>query len=443
MTSLHAAWALLPDGFAANVRLEIKAGQIIAVTRDAPPSAADERLGVVVPGISDLHSHAFQRVFSGATHHIAGGTDFWSWRDAMYRAAAAMTPALYTPVVAWLCKELLKGGYTALAEFHYLHHQAGGAPHAPSTAMALALAEGAAEAGLKLTVLLTVYERGGFDDRALTGGQLRFATSLDQAAAMAGALQPTVNTGLALHSLRAATPASLRDAASAFPAGPIHIHVAEQTAEVTECVAQFGAPPVAWLLDHAPVDGRWCLVHATHATAPEIAEAARRGAVTGLCPTTEADLGDGIYDFATLLTQKGAWGIGSDSNTCLDAFAELRLLEYGQRLQRRVRNIAATMQCHTGRSLWQEAALGGAQACGVVAGALAAGHAADLVVLAETPEAAGKSPDTVLDAAIFAATTPSARHVMAGGAWQIRDFRHVAEDRIDAGYAAALKALSA
>jgi len=440
--SLHAAWALLPQGFASNVRLEIAQGQITAITPNAPAAATDERLGVVVPGIGDLHSHAFQRVFAGATHHIAGGTDFWSWREAMYRAATVMTPDLYTPVMAWLCKELLKGGYTALAEFHYLHHRADGAPYAPATAMAQALAEGAAAAGLPLTVLLTVYERGGFDGRALAGGQHRFAMALDQAAAMAASLQPHVATGLALHSLRAATPATVQRAATMFPAGPIHIHAAEQTAEVADCTAALGAPPIAWLLDHAPVDRRWCLVHATHATAPEITAAAKRGAVTGLCPTTEADLGDGIYDFVTLQAQQGAWGIGSDSNTCLDACAELRLLEYGQRLVRRARTIAATPATPTGRALWQAAAAGGAQACGRGAGALAEGAAADLVVLAETPEAAGKSPDRVLDSAIFAATGAAARHVMAAGNWQIREFRHIHEDRLNAAYGAALKALA-
>ena len=443
MKLLHAAWALLPDGFAANVRLTVAGGVLAAVEPGATASPADELLGVVVPGMGDVHSHAFQRVFAGRTQHVDGGTDFWSWREAMYRAAAAMTPALYAPVMAWLCKELLKGGYTSLAEFHYLHHRPDGAAYAPPAAMAQALAQGAAAAGLPLTLLLTVYERGGFDGRALAGGQARFALSLDQAADLAAALRGAgCGTGLALHSLRAATPATVARVATVFPQGPIHIHVAEQMAEVAECIATLGAPPVAWLLDHAPVDARWCVVHATHATAPEIRAAAAAGAVTGLCPTTEADLGDGLYDLPTLLEAQGAYGIGSDSNTALDAFAELRLLEYGQRLGLRRRNLAARPGLPSGRALWQAAARGGAIACGRNAGALAPGLAADLVVIEPPPEAAGAAPDTVLDSAIFAGTGPAARHVMAAGAWQIRDFRHVAEDAINAAYAAALRALA-
>lgn len=445
MTTVHAAWALLPEGFVPNVRLHIAGGRLESVTPGAAPGPQDESCGVVVPGMADLHSHAFQRVFAGHSQHIAGGSDFWSWREAMYRAASRMTPALMAPVMAWLAKEKLRGGYTSTAEFHYLHHQPAGRAYAPPQAMAAALAEGAAIAGLPLTVLFTVYERGGFDGRSLAEGQARFACGLDQAAALAASLPESsiFQAGLALHSLRAATPASVARASTVFSKQPIHIHVSEQTAEVAECIETLGAPPIAWLLDHAEVDPRWCLVHATHANPAEITAFAARGAVAGLCPSTEADLGDGIFDLPALLQAQGAFGIGADSNTCLDACAELRLLEYGQRLKFRKRNITASAEISTATALWAAAARGGAQACGRGRGEIAAGEPADLVVLAPTPEADGASPARLLDCAMFAATRSPIRHVMAGGIWQVRDFRHVAEAAIDAAYARALAELAA
>lgn len=440
MLFLHAAWALLPEGFARDVTLGVEAGAIASVAvGEAPPPDA-ERLALLLPGMPNLHSHAFQRVFAGHTQHAAGGTDFWSWREAMYRAAGRMTPDLYAPVMAWLAKALLKGGSTAHAEFHYLHHAPDGTPYAPETAMADALAEGAARAGLPLTLLPVVYERAGFSGAPLGDAQRRFRNSLDAACRMA---ERAGTAGIALHSLRAVPPAEVARAAGAFPAGPIHIHVAEQVAEVAECAAVLGAPPVAWLLDHAPVDPRWCLVHATHATSPEIAAAAARGAVIGLCPSTEADLGDGIFDFPALRAAGGAWGIGSDSNTTLDAFAELRLLEWGQRLALRRRNVAAGAAGHSGTILWGQAARGGAAACGRAAGAIVVGARADLVVPFLPPEAAGTDGATALDAAIFAPSRPGARHVMTDGVWRVRDGAHAGEDAIDAAYARALTELRA
>jgi formimidoylglutamate deiminase len=447
VTTFLAEWALLEGGFAADVRITVQDG---VLTRVAPGEAgAGERMGgIVVPGMPDLHSHAFQRVFAGLTAHSGGGGDFWSWREAMYRAALRMTPELYAPVAAYLGKELLKGGYTSLAEFHYLHHAPDGAPYACATEMAEAIFAGAAQSGIGLTLLVGLYETGGFGAAPLGDGQRRFRTSADEALAMADALAAAHPgaAGLALHSLRAVPPATVAASVAGFsaahPAAPIHIHVAEQTAEVEACIASLGAPPIAWLLDHAPVDGRWCLVHATHATAAELRAAAARGAVAGLCPSTEADLGDGLFDLPTWLTAQGAFGIGSDSNTALEATGELRLLEWGQRLGLRRRNVSATPDVSCGRVLWQGAAAGGAQACGVNAGRIAVGARADLVVLQATPEAAAAGPDFVLDAAIFAAARP-VRHVMAGGHWVVRDGVHRDETDIDAAYRVALKALAA
>jgi formimidoylglutamate deiminase len=450
MLRLTADWALLDDGFAPDVHITVQDGLITQVSREGEGSQTPaERVGVVLPGMADLHSHAFQRVFAGLTAHQGGGGDFWTWRDAMYRAAARMTPELYAPVAAWLGKELLKGGYTALAEFHYLHRDPAGAVYADPAAMAGAVFAGAATAGISVTVLVGLYETAGFDGAPLSAAQRRFHANAASALSMADALAAAHpgGVGLALHSLRAVPPDTLARAVPAFtaahPTAPIHIHVAEQRAEVEACNATLGAPPIAWLLDHAPVDARWCLVHATHGTPAELHAAARTGAVAGLCPSTEADLGDGIFDFPAWLEAAGAFGIGSDSNLTLDALAELRLLEWGQRLKLQRRNVAAAAEKPCGRALWQAAAAGGARACGDAAGRIAAGSRADLVVLQATPESAALGPDFVLDAAMFAATSSAVRHVMANGDWVVRDFRHRNEDAIDVAYAAALRKLAA
>ena len=446
MLRLIADWALLDDGFAPDVCITVQDGVIAQVGR----GGAGERVaGVVVPGMADLHSHAFQRVFAGLTAHGGGGGDFWSWRDAMYRAAGGVTPEVYAPVVAYLGKELLKGGYTALAEFHYVHRDPAGAAYARPAEMAEAVFAGAGAAGIAVTLLVGVYETAGFGGAVLSDAQRRFRNGAEDALAMAEALAVAHPgcVGLALHSLRAVPPDTLARVVPAFSArfadAPIHIHVAEQVAEVEACVASLGAPPVAWLLDHAPVDGRWCLVHATHASAEELTRAARAGAVAGLCPSTEADLGDGLFDLTSWLGAAGKFGIGSDSNVTLDALAELRLLEWGQRLGLQRRNISARAAVPCGRALWQGAAMGGAAACGVRAGRIAEGCRADLVVLDATPESDGLGADFVLDSAVFSAVARPVRHVMAGGEWVVRDFAHRDDSAIDAGYRRALKALAA
>jgi formimidoylglutamate deiminase len=443
---LHAAHALLDDGFHPNVRIGLRNRDIVSVTPNAQAQSGDEILpGLLLPGMPNLHSHAFQRAFAGLSEFTGGGADFWSWRDAMYRTAARITPETCIAITAWLGKELLKGGYTSLAEFHYLHHAEGGFPYTPATTMARAVAEGAASAGIALTLLIGIYETAGFDGAPLAGGQKRFSNGAADAIAMADALghEDDVTVGLALHSLRAVPPASLHHAVANFAGrGPIHIHVAEQRAEVQACVATLGAPPVAWLLDHVGLDAAWCLVHATHATEAEINALARTGATIGLCPTTEANLGDGFFPLPALQGACGHFGIGSDSNVTLDAFAELRLLEYSQRLQLEKRNVAAAGDGHAGRALYQCAGTGGARACGRPAGRIAPGHRADLISIDPTPESAHRGPEFWLDAAIFSAPRRPVRHVMVGGTWQVRDLVHRNETAIDAAYGAALKTLA-
>jgi formimidoylglutamate deiminase len=451
MFHLHAAWALLETDFAADVRIGIADGWIVSVTPGTAPEPGDELLqGVLVPGMTNLHSHAFQRAFAGTTEYQAGGTDFWLWREQMYRFAANMNPDRTEKVAAWLGMELLKGGYTGLIEFHYVQNNAAGARYAPATAMADAIEAGAQRAGIALTMLYGIYETGSFNNAPLQGGQIMFRNSAEDAVRMLAAAlpraTPDLRFGLAPHSLRAVPPAALAvavaGAASLDAAVPIHIHVAEQIREVADCLAALGAPPVAWLLDHAPVDPNWCLIHATHATPAELQAVARTGAAIGLCPTTEANLGDGIFDLPALMQPGGDFGFGSDSNVALDAFGEARQLEYSQRLAGRRRNVGTGRMPHTGMALWHMAAGAGARVAGRVAGSIVPGKRADVVVVGPTAETASASADFMLDAAIFAHTGRAARHVMVGGEWLVRDGVHMHEDEIEAGYRRALQGCS-
>jgi formimidoylglutamate deiminase len=450
MHFLIADWALLEGGFAPSVRIGIEDGWIMSVVPHTAAEAGDARVaGALLPGMTDVHSHAFQRAFAGTTEYAAGGTDFWLWRRSMYRFAGCMNPERMESVAAYLAMALLKGGYTGLIEFHYLQNDAVGGRYAPETAMADAIVAGARRAGIALTMLFGIYETGSFNNVPLQGGQIMFRNSAEEAIRMLAAALPNatpdVRFGLAPHSLRAVPPAALAvtaaGAAALDPTAPIHIHVSEQTAEVADCVAALGAPPVAWLLDHAPVDARWCLIHATHATAPELAAVARTGAAIGLCPTTEANLGDGIFDLPALTAAGGVFGFGSDSNVALDAFGEARQLEYSQRLAGRRRNVGTGDARHTGTGLWQMAARTGAGVSGRQAGVVAPGHRADFVVIEATEETlAAQSPDVMLAGAIFATPRAAARHVMVAGEWLVRDGAHKNETAILQDYRAALAA---
>ncbi len=452
MSHFIADWALLDHGFARDVRVEIDAGGAILSVTPNHVGPGERVAGVLVPGMTDLHSHAFQRSFAGRTSVAHGGDDFWSWREAMYRAAGHIGPDAMRAISAYLGMRLLEGGYTSLVEFHYLFNDLDNRRYATPTAMADAVIEGARAAGIGLTMLFGVYETGGFG-RALEPGQRRFANSAAQALTMLAEAQthdePNLRFGLAPHSLRAVPPTSLREvcegAAAIDPTAPIHIHVSEQTGEVSACAEALGAPPVAWLLDHAPVAPNWCLIHATHAGAAELQRVAAAGAVVGLCPSTEADLGDGIFDFAAFTEAGGRFGIGSDSNVCMEPCDELRLLEYAQRLARRRRNLGPGVPAadgrHTGVALWQAAAMGGAQASGRPVGRIAPGCRADFCGLAPTRETLGAAPAFVVDAAVFAPGERGVRDVMVGGVWLVRDGRHVAGERIAADYARALASL--
>jgi formimidoylglutamate deiminase len=448
----HCRHVLLPDGWREGVTLVVAASGEIA---EVGPLAAGEpgiRLeGWVVPGMPDLHSHAFQRAMAGAAEHAGTqGDDFWSWRESMYALASRIDPDAQRAIAAQLFAELLEGGYTAVCEFHYVHHRPDGLPHQTVTAMGDAVCEAARSTGIGLTLLPTLYQVGGFDGRALGARQRRFGNTVDAFVALVEALRghedAQCRVGLAVHSLRAVPPDALADVFDAPLARdrPVHIHVAEQLREVDECLAERGSRPVAWMLDHLPVDGRWCAVHATHLSADERERLARAGAVAGLCPTTEANLGDGLFALREWRELGGTFGIGSDSNVGRSAVQELRWLEYGQRLRELRRNVhAPSSGGSTGLALWQDALRGGARACGRSIGALAIGHRADFVVLdADALALASRPAAGVLDAWLFDGDRSAIDEVYVGGRCVVRAGRHVRADAIERDYRAALARLA-
>lgn len=411
MTTLHAAEALLPEGWAKDVRIAISAGRIVAVSRGAEPLAGDERHAIVVPAMPNLHSHAFQRAMAGLAETRGPGADsFWSWREVMYRFALKMTPDDVEAVAAQLYVEMLEAGFGRVGEFHYLHHGPDGGAYADPAEMAARIAAAASASGLGLTLLPVFYAHSGFGGLPPGDGQRRFICDIDLFARVLDGSRRTAAgldggiVGAAPHSLRAVTPAELAAVTDLASDGPIHIHAAEQVREVEDCVAWSGGErPVEWLLRHAGVDRRWCLIHATHMTASETAALAASGAVAGLCPVTEANLGDGTFPAPEFLAAGGRFGIGSDSNVLIGVGDELRQLEYSQRLDRRARNVLAAPGGSNGRALFDAALAGGARALGAPTGRIEPGADADLVSLDEShPTLAGKSGDAVLDAWIFA-----------------------------------------
>ncbi len=423
-----------------------KDGTIAAVESTAPERDAVAITGHALPGMPNLHSHAFQRAMAGLAERPGGGDSFWTWRDAMYRLVARLTPDDVAAIAAQAYLEMLEAGYTAVAEFHYLHHGPGGTPYADRAEMSRRILAAARATGIGLTHLPVLYAAGSFGGGALDPGQRRFACDAEMLLGMIEDLSNEadgqIHLGLALHSLRA-VPEPQLTAALAGPR-PIHIHIAEQPREVEDCLAWSGACPVDWLLDHAPVDGNWCLVHATHMTEAETDRLAASGAVAGLCPTTEANLGDGLFPLPRYIERQGAYGIGSDSHISISPVEELRWLEYGQRLATGARNLAGSPAETTGTALYRAALSGGARAMGRRLGAIEPGRRADIVVLDATHAMfAGCTADQVLDAYIFAGNGRPVRDVMVGGQWQVRDGRHLQADRITADYQAARARLTA
>jgi formimidoylglutamate deiminase len=462
MTSIFAPHALLPDGWASDVRLDWDtAGVLRGIERNATrhpdvPFAS----GPVIPGMPNLHSHAFQRAFAGLTE-VRGGANtgdgddsFWTWRELMYGYALAVTPAMLEAIATHLYIRMLQGGYTSVCEFHYVHNDVDGKPYADDATMSRALLTAARRAGIGLTLLPVLYRHNGFRGVPPRAEQRRFVRDVDSVLALVEALRrdiagPRERVGFAAHSLRAVSPDSLAAALDALrlidATMPIHVHVAEQRREVDECVAALGQRPVAWLVDHVAVDARWCLVHATHMDDAECAAAARTGAVAGLCPTTEANLGDGTFDLPRWRDAGGSWGIGSDSHICVDAGLELAMLEYSQRLATGRRNVGADRrEPWVATAMTMAAVAGGARATGRDIGGLAVGASADFAVLdARHPVLAGLDAPGMLSAAVFASDRANAvRDVYVGGECRIRDGRHAMQDAADAAFVDARRALA-
>ena len=438
MPAYYAERALLPSGWANNVRFEVAAdGHLAAVQADASAEGAERLNGPVLPGMPNLHSHAFQRAMAGLAEVAGNPNDsFWTWRELMYRLVGKITPEQLQVIARQLYIEMLKAGYTSVAEFHYVHHDQAGEAYADPAELSRRISAAAASSGIGLTLLPVLYSHAGFGGQAPNQGQRRFINStehylqLQAQLAPVLAAQPAQQLGLCFHSLRAVTPEQITEVlAAGNQQCPIHIHIAEQQKEVDDCLAWSGLRPLQWLYEHVPVDARWCLVHATHAQPAEVAAMARSKAVAGLCLTTEANLGDGIFPAVDFLAQGGRMGIGSDSHVSLSVVEELRWLEYGQRLRDQRRNrLHREDQPMVGRTLYDAALRGGAQALGQPVGELAVGKRADWLVLdGQDPYIAMADGDAILNRWLFAGGDRQVRDVMVNGQWVVRQGRHEQE----------------
>lgn len=442
-TMLWAPFAWVDGRWQPEVLLRVGARGVFEEIRTCMPRPADATVlpGPVLPGMVDAHSHAFQRAYAGlAERRSAAQDDFWSWRERMYAVSMRITPAQMRVVAAQLYAELLQGGYTHVCEFHYLHRNEMGGHYADPAEMALALVAAAQDAGIGLTLLPVLYERGGFGESGLRPGQRRFASTVSEVLALRDRVRtlelPCIDAGTAVHSLRAASPESMYQLAAAVrddPA-PLHVHVAEQTGEVDDCLRATGKRPLQWLCEYMPLDARWLLVHATHAEPVEIAAVARTGAGVVVCPSTEANLGDGFFDMPRWLAAGVPLAFGSDSQIGRDWPAELRQLEYSQRLLRRERNVAAAPgeeQTSTAARLSQRGLAGGAVAAGQRRWGLAEGARADLLVVdAAAGALLGVPPTHVLDALVFSAAGACFSEVWVAGQRRVSAGRHASQSSL-------------
>lgn len=452
MPAFYASCALLPGGWAKNVRLEVDAhGSLAEVSVGGSAEGAERLRGPLLPGMPNLHSHAFQRAMAGLAEVAGNPNDsFWTWRELMYRLVGRLSPEQVEVIARQLYIEMLKAGYTSVAEFHYVHHDPHGRPYADPAELALRISQAASDAGIGLCLLPVLYSHSGFGGQAPNAGQRRFIHGTDGYLELQQRLRPLLaqragqSLGLCFHSLRAVTPEQIATVLGADAGDcPIHIHIAEQQQEVADCLAWSGRRPLQWLYDNVAVDERWCLVHATHAQADEVTRMARSGAVAGLCLTTEANLGDGIFPAVDYLAQGGRLGIGSDSHVSVSVAEELRWLEYGQRLRDQKRNrLQRGDQPMVGRTLYDAALAGGAQALGQPVGALEVGRRADWLVLdGDDPYLATAKGDALLGRWLFAGGERQVRDVMVGGRWVVRDGRHADETQTAQAFAQVLREL--
>lgn len=452
METIRARQALTPKGWCEGVEIDIGADGIIADVRTGC-AFPDPVAAIALPAPGNLHSHAFQRAMAGLTERRgATPTDsFWTWRELMYRFLDRLTPDDIEAIAAQTFMEMLEAGYGAVAEFHYLHHQADGSPYERVGELGARIFAAAAETGIGLTHLPVLYTYGGLDRRPLQAGQKRFGCDMDRfarlvedSAALLGGLPADARLGVAPHSLRAVAPEDLTTIAALRPEAPVHMHIAEQAAEIEEVEIACGTRPVRWLMNNADVDRRWCLIHATHMVPDETEMLAHSGAIAGLCPITESNLGDGIFDGRRFVEAGGTFGVGSDSNVRIALSDELRTLEYSQRLKERRRAVLATPQRSAGRLLFETAAVGGARALGRNSGAVATGNLADITCLdGENLTLAVASGDEILDAWIFAGDDRVVRDVWSAGRHVVTAGRHLAREQIEARYRAVIKRLRA
>ncbi|WP_243614005.1 formimidoylglutamate deiminase [Shimia aestuarii] len=447
---IHAKQALLEDGWATDVRLTVVDGRISSVERDVPAVDGDARVDALLPALGNLHSHAFQRAMAGMTEVRQAGRDsFWTWRALMYRFMDRLSPEQIEAIAAQVYVEMLEAGYASVGEFHYVHHQPGGAPYDNSAELSERIFAATSETGIGLTHLPVLYSYGGAQQAALGAGQTRFGNDVDGFQALVAAassglrdLPSDARLGIAPHSLRATSPEDLGRVVAGHGEGPIHIHIAEQPREVEEIEAWLGARPVEWLLDHHIVDARWCLIHATHMTGTETRRLAGSGAVAGLCPITEANLGDGPFNGPDYVAAGGRFGIGSDSNVNISLTEELRTLEYSQRLRDTSRNVLTPGEGSVGAFLYSSAARGGAQALAREAGAVAPGMLADLVAInSQAPSLCALSRDSLLDGLVFAAKDNVVTDVWSAGRHMVRDGRHIRRAQVVERYRAAMREL--
>ena len=449
ITRYVAELARLPAGWYRNVRFDVDDdGMIARVAIGESARDATMLAGATIPGLPNVHSHAFQRALAGRLERAADEHEsFWTWREGMYDLAERLTPDDVESVATFLYIEMLEAGYTAVGEFHYLHNDPSGAAYATRTEMSDRLVRAAEIAGIDLTLLLVSYRRGDFGTNAIAPAQRRFVTEIDDLAAMLEALRPRARVGIAPHSLRAIGNTELLELLAVTTKEgsiPVHIHVAEQQREVDECLRQYGQRPVAWLLANAPVSRAWTLVHATHVDPDELLGIVASEAVVGSCPTTEANLGDGIFPAAEFVRAGGRLGIGSDSHVAVDPAEELRLLEYGQRLREERRSVLTDASGSAGDMLYARAADGGAQALGVRSGAIVKGRRADLVTLdLENPAFAACVPETLLDAWIFGGSRNVIRDVIVAGKQVVFSGKHPERENAKRRYKQTLQRLFA
>lgn len=442
--TLFARKALLPKGWSNNVQLQIARGRIESVAVEASAEPADEQVDVLIPGVCNAHSHAFQRALLGRTEQRApaGEDNFWSWRTRMYALANQVNPEHLTAIATQAYCEMLQAGYTAVAEFHYLHAD----PGANDDAMFNALQAAATASGIRLIYVPVLYERAGFDDATAELHQQRFVMTLSEFVEHFERCRAKADEGttvaIGAHSLRAVSESSLIALAEVAKTNdvPFHLHIAEQVAEVEQCIAATGRRPVEYLLETCNVDERWCLVHATHIDAREVEALANTGAVVCICPTTEANLGDGLFPLRAFLEQGGRIAIGSDSQVSIDPYEELRWLEYGQRLSSLTRNVAAINHAHVGYELFTRALAGGAQAGALQPAGIAAGSTADFVELeSDSAVLTGLDDSSLLDGLIFGGHRSPIVRVMTAGEWRVLDGEHVHADIVLAGYGTAFE----